>query len=820
MGISIQAIEKGLAGLRKLTGKNYVGALKPAIKTVPKASQLRYAPELTNFSGKVSQKLLNKSEVLAKYAQENGLVAEEVSAKFAEAEKYLDEVSIERLLKLSNEGKIKLYSPVKKSKKAIFGDSFFDHDAAYTDITNKTPNGILNYLEKAENPNETASMLKQLLALQEQGKIQPETINQLLKMQNAEFGAECNEFVEALKKGLVTEEHLGTAMIMMENSVPLKILNPKNFKEISVENLRYASDILRSGKDSYSKDLLLRISSHLSQSKPINKVSSEISSNFLKNFDRVSESFAKSGKTMDELVKAGGIQLEYSRNLFKENVLSKISHLSENEQAQILSKFGLEKGVAGRLNGLPAYIENAKGLSQTERVVNEEIGKFLNENKIILPQGFEEFQAPIEEICRVFPEFKYVIGVKSTPAHTKPIAEHILMAFQENMKNPLYKTLNASDRKVLGISTLLHDINKIERVKIDPNHALTSSETAQAIVGRMKDLSVAEKDRIIDLVKNHHWLEGIQNGTEFNPKAVEDLALQFRAGNDFTLAKIFAESDLKAVNGEFFGQFGDKLNSPMVKAVEDKIFSIQSYGLPISTLDITLEKGIAQGAVQKTVGEGENAITNWVINAKSVGLDKGVALLHSSVNASGYERAMLGATHGGEGIFSTTLRGKGEFAGEFKFYDGDYALGFRNPNHANILSSKSFNTGTNRSYSYARGCILHKGSGVSSCIKTKYADLTGKPITDEQYVRCYRELQGLNPTEIHSNRTIQNVLGSEQNAKHFEEAIKYANNRYYKEQLVIADPEAGFLATKVPYEKMAPDMQKFAQRHNLLIVEC
>lgn len=105
---------------------------------------------------------------------------------------------------------------------------------------------------------------------------------------------------------------------------------------------------------------------------------------------------------MDELVKAGGIQLEYSRNLFKENVLSKISHLPENEQAHILSKFGLENGVGGRLNGLPVYIENAKGLSQAEKAVNKEIGKFLNKNKIVLPQGFEELQAPIEEICKVF----------------------------------------------------------------------------------------------------------------------------------------------------------------------------------------------------------------------------------------------------------------------------------------------------------------------------------------------------------------------------------------------------------------------------------
>ena len=815
MGISIQTIEKGLAGLRKLTGKNYVGALKPAIKTVPKASQLRYAPELTNFSGKVSQKLLNKSEVLAKYAQENGLVAEEVSAKFAEAEKYLDEVSIERLLKLSNEGKIKLYTEAPKSRK-IFGEEFkisLKHRGANTEYTHKKPKGILNYIENAENPNETTSMLKQLLALQEQGKIQPETINQLLKMQNAKFGEGCNEFIEALKQGALTEEHLPTAMLMMENDFPLKMLNPKNFKEFNAQDLRETANVLRVGEDAYSKSLVLKISSHLSQSKPINAVSSEISSNFLKNFDRVSESFAKSGKTMDELVKAGGIQLEYSRNLFKENVLSKISHLPENEQAQILSKFGLEKGVGGRLNGLPAYIENANGLSQAEKVVNEEIGKFLNENKILLPQGFEELQAPIEEICRVFPEFKYVIGVKSTPAHTKPIAEHILMAFQENMKNPLYKTLNASDRKVLGISTILHDINKIEKVKLDPNHALTSSETAQAIVGRMKDLSVAEKDKIIDLVKNHHWLEGIQNGTEFSEKAVQDLALEFRAGNDFTLAKIFAESDLKAVNGEFFGQFGGKLNSQMVKAVEDEILKIHFRGKPVLTADVTLEKGIAHGAVQKNV----NGISNWVTDAKTIGLDKELILYHSSRGASGYERAMLGAKHGGEGIFSTLLGGKGHF----DFYTGDYALGFRAVNNGNVLLGNCGKSGWNRDYDFLRRCVLTNEKGkFRPDIINKYSELAGREITDKEFALCYRKLQGLKPAEIHSNKTIQKILGSEQNAKHFEDAIKFAHEEAIGAQFVIADPEAGCLLTHVPYEKMAPDMQKFAQRHNLLIVEC
>lgn len=116
MAISVGAVQKGLACLRKLYKTDCVGVLKPIFKTAPKGAQLKYAPELTTFSGKASQKILNKSEVLAKYASENGLVADEVSVNFAQIEKYLDEVSIERLLKLSNEGRIKLYTASPKKE--------------------------------------------------------------------------------------------------------------------------------------------------------------------------------------------------------------------------------------------------------------------------------------------------------------------------------------------------------------------------------------------------------------------------------------------------------------------------------------------------------------------------------------------------------------------------------------------------------------------------------------------------------------------------------------------------------------------------------
>lgn len=38
-------------------------------------------------------------------------------------------------------------------------------------------------------------------------------------------------------------------------------------------------------------------------------------------------------------------------------------------------------------------------INKVEQSINKEISKFLNENQIILPKGFEEYQAPLERIC-------------------------------------------------------------------------------------------------------------------------------------------------------------------------------------------------------------------------------------------------------------------------------------------------------------------------------------------------------------------------------------------------------------------------------------
>ena len=108
----------------------------------------------------------------------------------------------------------------------------------------------------------------------------------------------------------------------------------------------------------------------------------------------------------------------------------------------------------------------------------------------------------------------------------------MLKALQENMKNPLYKTLNDSDKKVLSIATLLHDINKTEG-HVDPEHPEASAKTATAIVKRMDGLTDIDKKRIVNFVKNHHWLMKVSNGCWYDSSKAEDIAHTFRYGNDF-----------------------------------------------------------------------------------------------------------------------------------------------------------------------------------------------------------------------------------------------------------------------------------------------
>lgn len=808
MGFKISAIEDALTLIKKVSGQKYVGAIKPTFSFPAKNG------DLLNLSYKVAANKVNKAEILTKYCADKNIVLDDVLKEFDRAEMYLDNASKEQLLTLAKKGEIVLYTPVTKGKKVFDAVSFCNRNAA-DGLQLRKPKGILNYISGTEaEAKEAAEGLKELLMLQKEGKLAPENITQLLKMYPENYGIECREFLSMLKKGEVTNENISQALLMVENGIPLEIFNPKNLTKYSKDDLRYFSLILQASIEKLPMELLHNITKEAAKLTKVNIVSKAVSKEFLNKFEQSMNVFAEHKHTIDDLVKAGGVKLSYTRESFKENILSKIKDLPSSEQKAILNKFGLAQESEGIMSGFPVLMEQGAKLTPVESSINNEIRKFLTENKIMLPAGFEEYQGALDGICKTFPEFMFTIGAKQHKTHTKHLAEHMLMAMQENMKNPLYKTLNPSDRRVLGISTLLHDLNKIERT-VDPIHPLTSSQSVNAIVQRMEGLTTTDKNRIINFVENHHWLMKIKDLESVNPEVVSDLAFKFRHGNDFQMAKIFAESDLKAVNSGFFPTYGGKIQSKTVQEIEQRIRQIQANGKMVFTTDVTLDRAINAGAKELTLGEGKNVTKNWVVGAKELGLDKENVIYHAADEA-GLICAAGNCGYGRELVLSASLGKQGQMG---TYGNCPQFIGFRQMDMNNIGSAFKSNTKYGKTYNKMK-LYLFKENTFPLKVKKQYS------ITDDDYAKVFNEVssRNLKLSEIHSDKSIQKILGGKKEAIEFEEAVKSVNKELESteegfKEVVIMNPELGFIGTKNGAQAIGYDLRKFAQEHNIPIVE-
>lgn len=735
--------------------------LKPRFTDViTNTSKIARERVLLNFCERQNAKILKPRHKVS---------PEVVNDEFSRISKHLDSTEQEQLLRLIDEDKVLLWKR----------PTFMDSDVLYTFGKVDAPLNIW-LKEEAQMP-----LFKELLQMERSGKIDGKNVGRILRLsQDSGIGVECpealfTEFMKALRNGqLNSSEKLALAMQRCYEGTGLNFLRvlPK-----------------------------------------VNKVNQAASNKFLNNFENIEQVF-KNGKTIDELKAAGGIKLKYSRTDLKENIMKQIEHLPMAEQEQILSKFGLQ-GDRNIMSGMPVFSRDAAGLNEIEKSINSEIGKFLHGNEIILPQGFENYRTALNEITETFPEFLFTVGLKQHNAQEHFLAEHMLKVFQENMKNPLYKTLNATDRRVLGISSLLHDIKKVEKVKC-PGHAFDCSLSVDAIIGRM-DLSVAEKNRIINFVENHHWLEKISTGENFDKLLVQEMAEIFKSGNDFTMARIFAESDLKAVNKTFSQLFGGKLKSPVIEAIENDIKVIQANGRMVYTADVTTKNAIASGAKSVKLGSGEEMTENLVIDAEQLGLNESAFGYHASdskglINVYGYGR------YGVDGAFSLSVGKNGAVQTYYNLPDFLISrrldmdnIGYMRPCTSNTKYLKNKDS---------INAYLRSDTHFSRGLKNKYFKLTSKNITNKQYAQLFREIPRDNPHNIHSNQKVIEILGGEKEAMAFENSVIEQNGVYTAgktfSEAVAIDLEWGALGTKRSNLNELPyDLRKFAQDNNLVIVK-
>lgn len=822
--------------------------------TVP-IGKITYAPKMKavasadDVASNVSA-LSRKDDILAKYASEKGFDLDDITNQFNNAEKYLDEVSLEQLLKYADDGDMKIFA----SGGRCFGIGIKNTDINLLSFGHSRPLvKFLNVTKYGDEVVANAQYLKELLALARQGKISPQYISNVMKTGVDDTGA-IADLVAGLRSGIINDKNLNTALLLANSGLSAKFFYIKNLDDLSIAELKNLRNIV-AGKGSNKtrvkalaeqkyrealceldipllpKDLtarqkvLAKIVEKLSASVRVNNVSPQVSDKFAQNFSNVEKAFMNATGSIDDLARAGGVQLRYSRDIFKQNIMGQISHLPTNEQAKILEKFGLIRVSDDILGGIPVHIQDTKGLSQAELAINNEIDKFLFQNKVVLPKGFENYQMALDDIVEAFPEFMYTIGSRQHGEHALGLSEHILKVFEQNMKNPLYKNLNAQERRILGVSTILHDLNKTEKI-VDDIHSLISSKSTISIMDRFSHLSLNEKDRIINLVENHHWLTRIDDVDNFNMETVKDIAFKFRSGNDFTMAKIFAESDLKGVNAKFWKDYGGKINCPITRAIEENIAQLQMNGKAIFTADITMVNALKNGGTRMVLGTGAEQTNNVVVRASQMGLNEMPVLYHAPATDDAFTLMMSGMGYGREGVFSLTLGKNGRSA---VFQKRPEFMLFRRPNMNNVtyISVKNGNTGVDKTYRVLQK-FAFEDIGFSEVCCKNYAEIIGKTMSRETYGKLYREISSLeNPYLIHQNKVVQQILGGQDEAMAFEKAIIKTNNHYICKgdkttveisEAVAGDLRAGGIGTNRQPQDMSFSVRKLCEEYNLPIV--
>lgn len=757
-----------------LAEKLNFGVLKPTKIHIGDVKKLRLATNTVASNPTITRTTqgLNREDVLLRYVEKTNaniiranrkISIEAVDNEFSRINSHLNSEEQEQLLRLVDEGHIKPYS-----KPGIFRSS--DHvDSRHSPLCVSDELNLI--FEEEETFAENIALFKELLKLEREGLLKSEHVGSFLTLKQIATDPEnFRLFLDCYKKGQINKSYLRFAAIRcMEGNFTSRIRTT------------------------------------------VNQVDKLTQQRFLTNFENIAHAF-QNGRSVDELKAAGGIGLKYSRNTLCDNIKKQIKHLNPQEQEEILAKFGLTPNGSKAFAGLPIYSKNTEGFSNVEKAINEEINRFLNHNEIILPEGFEAYKAPLEEICATFPEFRYTIGMNQHGGHKHFLAEHMLKVFQETTKNPLYKTLNESDRRVLGISSMLHDICKTEGVD-DVGHCLTSALTVESLIGKM-NLSVGEQNRIINLIENHHWLSQISN----TPECAQTYARIFKGGNDFTMAKILAEADLKGVNSTMFRKYRGKINSPVMEDIEREILSIQKNGRMLYTADVTTEAALAAGAQKITLGAGNEATENIIISAKALGLDQKTIAYHCGNLQCAYE----GGRFGVEGVFSLSV-GK---LGQMKTRTGqEIFLIARRPDMDNIAFLRNANGSTGFGKD-AEGAITLMKNNVEYAqgVRSRFTDLTAKTISEEQYAQLFREIPRDEITKIHTSPRIIEILGGEKEALAFEKAVAAQNETYNSartySEAVMDNLRWGAVGVKIDPQEISYSLRRFLQDNNITIVDC
>ncbi len=287
-----------------------------------------------------------------------------------------------------------------------------------------------------------------------------------------------------------------------------------------------------------------------------------------------------------------GIPLKYSHESFMKDLNDALNKLSPAEKDAVMNNLNIklvtENGKV-ELADIPKI--STKAQSQAEQDILDILNKYAKQNEIQISDP--ALKAELENFIKDVPEFSFMIGKPQNGNHSYSLDSHTLQNLQKALKYADDANLSDESKEILKMSILLHDIGKQFKGSAvsDTGHAVLSKKYAEQILERF-DYPQDKKDKILNLIENHHWFKEFNKGN----MSAEDVVKMF--GDDLPLAKAMAKADLESVSEDFHLSIlepGKKLTqSEYETKINEKLNSIDN-----SVTAAALGQDLPIGEIQK-----------------------------------------------------------------------------------------------------------------------------------------------------------------------------------------------------------------------------
>ena len=351
------------------------------------------------------------------------------------------------------------------------------------------------------------------------------------------------------------KEKIEDIPVEKRNKVLRNIINIFHFDFYkTVQRIKKDFPLLPINRDEYS-DLLKKIVPTIGiQTKPITKAQEQ---NFYSSLHNLSAEL----KTLsDEEYNNLSIELSYPTNEFIKDINNILKGVEVDKKQKVLGQFGfgLETNDKAKMGysivGYPLNIEKNQDETIKDLIdqVRPFVVKFTEDNQIVSDN--KQVQSSLNEILKAFPELYSIVGKQQHATHSFDVFKHSLKAMQKVVQNPEFEKFDESDKKLLLLASLFHDVAKIEG-RASSTHATTSAFESFYLIEKL-NLVKDEKIKLYSLIKEHEWLGNV-NKLKTDEQKLEQKkssAYDLHYGNLFEMAKVFTQADLKAVknNDDFY----------------------------------------------------------------------------------------------------------------------------------------------------------------------------------------------------------------------------------------------------------------------------